>query len=65
MRRAGLQNFFEKILFGGEDDNEIDYLEEALENFDFNELNLNFELLDISDDDDAEFINDDEWDEEQ
>jgi HEAT repeat protein len=58
--RAALEGLIKET----SDENEIEFLEEALENFDFNELNINFEMLDISGDGDEEYIDDDDWGEE-
>jgi hypothetical protein len=52
----------EGLLKNSRDDNEIEFLEEALENLDFNEVNLDFELFDLSEEDLEEMI--DEADEE-
>jgi hypothetical protein len=46
---------------------EIDFLEEALDNMDFNEVNIDFDLFDLSEDDLEDMLDDedeDEWDEE-
>lgn len=57
----------EGLLKSSKDDAEIDFLEEALENMDFNEVNLNFDILDLSEDDLEDMLEDepdDDWDEE-
>ena len=59
--RAALEGLLKK----SQDENEIEFLEDALENIDFNELNIDFEMFDIADDDLEELSdNEDDWDEE-
>lgn len=57
----------ESLLKNSKDEAEVDFLEEALDNMDFNEVNINFDLFDLSEDDLEDMIDDedeDEWDEE-
>ena len=49
----------EGLIKNARDDSEIDFLEEALENLDFNEVNINFELLELSENDE-ELMEDEE-----
>jgi HEAT repeat protein len=58
--RAALEGLLKK----SQDENEIDFLEEALENLDFNELNIDFEMFDIEGEDPDELNDEDDWDEE-
>ncbi|NIW46789.1 MAG: hypothetical protein GWN30_19145, partial [Gammaproteobacteria bacterium] len=58
--RAALEGLLKK----SQDENEIDFLEDALENIDFNELNLDFELFDISPEEAEDPFDDNDWDEE-
>ena len=48
----------EGLLKSTTDDEEIEFLEEALENLDFTELSINFDLLDLSEEDLDEMIED-------
>jgi len=54
----------EGLIRNSRDENEIEFLEDALENIDFNEVNIDFHLLEISPDDERELEDDDGWDEE-
>jgi len=54
----------EGLLKKSQDENEIEFLEDALENIDFNELNIDFEIFDIAGDDPEEFETDENLDEE-
>jgi HEAT repeat protein len=57
----------EGMLKNSTDEVEIDFLEEALDNMDFNEVNIDFDLFDLSEDDLEDMLDDedeDEWDEE-
>lgn len=58
--RAALEGLLKK----SQDENEIEFLEEALENLDFNELNIDFEMFDIEGEDPDELSDDDDddWD---
>jgi len=58
--RAALEGLLKK----SQDENEIDFLEDALENLDFNELNIDFEMFDIKGEDPDELNDEDDWDEE-
>ncbi|HSG25131.1 MAG TPA: HEAT repeat domain-containing protein [Anaerolineales bacterium] len=58
--RAALEGLLKK----SQDENEVDFLEDALENLDFNELNIDFEMFDIKGEDPDELNDEDDWDEE-
>jgi len=58
--RAALEGLLKK----SQDENEIEFLEDALENIDFNELNIDFEMFEIAGDDPEVVSDDDDWDEE-
>jgi HEAT repeat protein len=49
----------EGLLKNSRDENEIEFLEEALENLDFNEVNLGFEIFDLSEENLEEMIDED------
>jgi len=54
----------EGLIKNSRDDHLIEFLEDALENIDFNEVNIDFDMLDIFPEDEEELTEEDEWDEE-
>ena len=55
----------EGLLRNATDDEEIDFLDEALENLDFTEMVVNFDILDLSEDDLSDMLEDDIDDEKE
>jgi len=55
----------EGLLRNATDDEEIDFLDEALENLDFTEMAVNFDLLNLSEDDLSDMLEDDSDDEKE
>ena len=55
----------EGLLRNATDDEEIDFLDEALENLDFTEMVINFDILDLSEDDLSDMLEDDIDDEKE